>query len=369
MKVSTSTTILRLIVFTFTLLSLPNVAFHVSHHKFSKISFESSMVFAATADTKALDSLYQAAKKDGRAVFWGPTDPDEIAPIIAAFKKQFPGIEVTHFEIQPNEFTQRFAAEGRAGRAPEADILELGPREIAVLRERDLLQRHNDWATLFGLSASEIYGDGIGVSYHDLPHIVAANTNLLKREAYPKTWDDLTDPKWKGKLIVEQRVQAIGGLGLSKGEEWLKKFAAGLKSQNPIYVRGGTTSFNQLLSGQAPLTIGPYLHQVIIAKKKGAPADLVPLSPMLVSPRLVGIHTKAQHPNAGKLFAGWLATPSAQKVIEAASSRSVVNPSSGTQGAELLKKHGIELIIDNDKIARKRVALEELVQEILSVRR
>ncbi len=369
MKVSMLRTILRLIVFTFILPLFPNVAFQVSHQKFSNASFEPSLVFAATADSKALDNLYQAAKKEGRAVFWGPTDPGEIAPIIAAFKKEFPGIEVTHFEIQPNEFTQRFVAESRAARAPEADVLELGPREIAVLRERDLLQRHNDWATLFGLSATEIYGDGIGVSYHDLPHIVAANTNLLKREAYPKTWDDLTDPKWKGKLIVEQRVQAIGGLALSKGEEWLKQFAVRLKSQQPIYVRGGTTSLNQLLSGQAPLTIGPYLHQVIIAKKKGAPADLVPLSPMLVSPRLVGIHAKAPHPNAGKLFAGWMATPSAQKIIEAASSRSVVSPSSGTEGAELLKKHGIELIMDNDKIAQKRVALEELVQEILGVRR
>lgn len=326
------------------------------------------LVFVGDSNA-SLDQLYQAAKKDGRVVFWGPTDPDQIAPVIAAFRKQFPGIEVTHFEIQPNEYTQRFAAEARAGRAPEADIFELGPREIAVLRERGLLQRHNDWAALFGLSASEVYGDGIGVSYHDLPHIVAANTNLLKKETYPKTWDDLTDPKWKGKLIIEQRVQAIGGLGLSKGEEWLKQFAAGLKSQQPIYVRGGTTSFNQLLSGQAPLSIGPYLHHVIGAKKKGAPADLVPLSPMLVSPRLIGIHAKAQHPNAGKLFAGWLATPSAQKVVEEASSRSIVSPNSGTEGAEILKRHRIELIIDNDKIARKRVELEKLVQEILGVRR
>ena len=44
-------------------------------------------------------------------------------------------------------------------------------------------------------------------------------------------------------------------------------------------------------------------------------------------------------------------------------------PSSGTEGAELLKRHRIELIIDNDKIAQKRVALEKLVQEILGVRR
>jgi iron(III) transport system substrate-binding protein len=330
--------------------------------------FSLLLVFVGESNA-SLDQLYQAAKKEGRVVFWGPTDPKEIAPVIAAFKKQFPGIEVAHFEIQPNEYTQRFAAEARAARAPEADIVELGPREIAVLRERDLLQRHNDWAAVFGLSPADVYGDGIGVSYHDLPHIVAANTNLLKKDAYPKTWDALTDPKWKGKLIVEQRVQAIGGLGLAKGEEWLKKFAAGLKSQQPIYVRGGTTSFNQLLSGQAPLTIGPYLHHVIGANKQGAPADLVPLSPMLVSPRLIGIHAKAQHSNAGKLFAGWLATPPAQKIIEEASSRSIVSPNSGTEGAELLKRHKIELIIDNDKIAQKRVALEKLVQEILGVRR
>jgi len=359
--------LIRVVVFSFILLSLPTTAFYLGQQKFSETRFGPGSVFAATADNKGLDSLYQAAKKEGQVVFWGPTDPEHIAPVAAAFKREFPGIEVIHFEIQPPEYTQRLVAEAQGGRAPEADIIELGPREIVALKERGLLLTFTDWQLLFSIPKQHVYGGGIGVTFYDLPHIVAANTNLLKRADYPKTWDDLLNSKWKGKIIVEQRLQNVGGLGLVKGEEWLVKFATGLKNQQPIYVQGGTPAFNQLVGGQAPISIGPYLHHVLEAKKKGQPADLIPLSPMLVSPRPTGVLSKAKHPNAGKLLAGWLSTPPAQKILEDASSRGSASPGSGTQTAELLRKSGIELIVDNESIAVKRVEFEKLMQKVMGI--
>lgn len=367
MNVSIPQTIIRLIVFTFVLLSLPNTTSYLGRQEFSETIFGSGTGFAATVDNKALDSLYQTAKKEGQVVFWGPSDPEHIAPVAAAFKRQFPGIEVIHFEIQPPEYTQRLVAEAQGGRTPEADIIELGPREIVALRERGLLFTFGDWQSLFGLPKEHIHGGGIGVTFYDLPHIVAANRNLLKRADYPKTWDELLNPKWKGKIIVEQRLQNVGGLGLAKGEDWLVKFATGLKNQQPIYVQGGTPAFNQLVGGQAPISIGPYLHHVLGAKKKGEPADLIPLSPMLVSPRPTGVLSKARHPNAGKLLAGWLSTPPAQKILEDASSRGAASPGSGTQTEELLRKSGIELIVDNESIAVKRVDFEKLMQKVMGI--
>jgi iron(III) transport system substrate-binding protein len=318
---------------------------------------------------KGLEDLYQAAKKEGQAVFWGPTDPQHVGPAIAAFKRQFPGVEVSHFEIQPPEYTQRLIAEAQAGRVPEADLIELGPREIVALQGRGLLRSFDDWQSLFGLPAAHVYAGGVGVTFYDLPHIVAANSKLLPSSEYPKSWDDLLNPKWKGKIIVEQRLQNVGGLGLVKGEEWLLKFAAGLKNQQPIYVQGGTPAFNQLLGGQAPISIGPYLHHVLGAKRKGQPADLIPLSPMLVSPRPTGVLAKARHPNAAKLFAGWLSTPPAQKILEQASSRGSATPGSGTQTEQLLRESGVELIVDNEKIASKRVEFERLMQKAMGITR
>ena len=327
------------------------------------------LALAQEKENKPLNALYQSAKKEGRVVIWGPTDPAHINPVIAAFKREFPGIEVVTFEIQPPEYTQRLVAEALAGRAPEADVIELGPREILVLNARGILQTHRDWGSLFGTSSSNIHADGIGVTFYDLVHIVAANTNLVKKQDYPKTWDDLLDPKWKGKIILEQRLQNVGGLGVAMGEDWLKRFATGLKNQQLIFVRGGTPAFNQLVSGQASISIGPYIHHVLGGKKKGAPADIIPVSPLLVSPRPVGVLAKAQHPHAGKLLAGWLSTPTAQQILEKASSRGAADPDSGTETAKLLKELGVKLIVDNDKIAQRRVELEKLMQEWMGIRR
>ena len=359
--------LMRLMVLNLALLLLAPAMHGPRDRHFGEKGAGSGGVFAATIDSKALDSLYQAAKKEGQVVFWGPTDPEHIAPVAAAFKRQFPGIEVTHFEIQPPEYTQRLVAEAQAGRTPEADIIELGPREIVALKGRGLLLTFTDWQLLFGLPREHVYGGGIGVTFYDLPHIVAANTNLLKRADFPKTWDELLSPKWKGKIILEQRVQNVGGLGLVKGEDWLVKFATGLKNQQPIYVQGGTPAFNQLVGGQAPISIGPYLHHVLGAKKKGEPVDLIALSPMLVSPRPTGVLSKARHPNAGRLLAGWLSTAPAQKILEDASSRGSASPGSGTQTAELLRKSGVELIVDNESLAVKRVEFEKLMQKVMGI--
>lgn len=317
----------------------------------------------------ALRDLHESAKKEGRAVYWGAIDPAHFSPLVAAFKRQFPGVEVDTFEIQSDDIVQRLIAEARAGRLPDADIVEVLPRHIIALQNRQLLKPHSDWGALFGLSSDEIYGDGVGIMVYGLVYIVAANTKLLEKSDYPKTWDDLLDPRWRGKLIIEQRVRGIGGLALVRGEEWLKKLVVGLKAQNPIFTRGGTTAFNQMLSGQAPLCIGPYLHQVVEARDKGSPADWVPLSPVIIDPKLMVLHARARRPNAGKLFAGWLATPSAQKILEEVSGRASFAPNSGTKTAELLKRAGVELIVENEKIADRRVELEKLVQQLLGVRR
>jgi iron(III) transport system substrate-binding protein len=359
--------LMRLMLLNFVLLLLAPAAYRSGDQHLSERAAGWGAVFGATSDSKALDSLYQAARKEGQVVFWGPSDPEHIAPVAAAFKRQFPGIEVTHFEIQPPEYTQRLVAEAQAGRTPEADLIELGPREIIALKGRGLLLTFTDWQALFGLPKEHVYGGGIGVTYYDLPHIVAANTNLVKRADFPKTWDDLLQPKWKGKIILEQRLQNVGGLGLAKGEDWLVKFATGLKNQQPIYVQGGTPAFNQLVGGQAPISIGPYLHHVLGAKKKGEPVDLIPLSPMLVSPRPTGVLSKARHPNAAKLFAGWLSTAPAQKILEDASSRGSASPGSGTQTAELLRTSGVELIVDNESVAGKRVEFEKLMQNVMGI--
>jgi len=139
--------------------------------------------------------------------------------------------------------------------------------------------------------------------------VQAYNTKLVKKETLPKTYRDLLDPKWKGKLGVEGKdedwfasvVDVMGG-----GETGLK-FFRDLMATNGLSVRQGHTLLNNLvISGEVPLALNVYNYMPEQAKKKGAPIDWFALEPAIARSNGVGVARHAPHPNAARLFYDYL---------------------------------------------------------------
>ena len=125
------------------------------------------------------------------------------------------------------------------------------------------------------------------------------NTKLVKKESLPKTYKDLLDPKWKGKLGIEGKdedwfasvVDVMGG-----GETGLK-FFRDLMATNGLSVRQGHTLLNNLvISGEVPLALNIYNYMPEQAKKKGAPIDWFALEPAIARSNAVGVARHAPHP-------------------------------------------------------------------------
>ena len=139
--------------------------------------------------------------------------------------------------------------------------------------------------------------------------VQAYNTKLIKRESLPKTYKDLLDPKWKGKLGIEGKdedwfasvVDVMGG-----GETGLK-FFRDLVATNGLSVRQGHTLLNNLvISGEVPLALNIYNYMPEQAKKKGAPIDWFAIEPAIARSNGVGVARHAPHPNAALLFYEYL---------------------------------------------------------------
>ena len=140
----------------------------------------------------------------------------------------------------------------------------------------------------------------------------AYNTKLIKKESLPKTYRDLLDQKWKGKLGVEGKdedwfasvVDVTGG-----GENGLK-FFRDLVATNGLSVRQGHTLLNNLvISGEVPLALNIYNYMPEQAKKKGAPIDWFAIEPAIARSNGVGVARHAPHPNAAMLFYEYLLGP------------------------------------------------------------
>lgn len=312
-------------------------------------------------------ALYNKAKQEGEVMFWGPTDSPEMDKIAAAFNKKFPGITVKHFEITSGELVPKVILSARSGKA-EVDVVEGAMDTLAPLESRGLVNKHDDWTDIVKLPEGAVLDGGQLVAWYNLAHPIAYNTGMLPAAQAPKTWDDLLDPKWKGKIIVEARAKPFGYLGLAWGEQKLLAYVKKLKAQEPIYAKGGTTTATSLIAGQAPIAIGSYAYKIeLYQRKKHAPVDWV--APDVLGASQFGLATikGAKHPAAAQLFAAWLASPEGLKVMYEVNGRGSVRAGSGSRIADKIEKAGSKLIIEDAKNSEEENRLEKEVAKALGV--
>jgi len=299
----------------------------------------------------AITQLYNTAKKEGTVVIWGPTDAIVYEKMQEVLDKQYPGIKIEHFESIPEPLVQRIIAESQAGKPAAVDIIQSGSlRALRPLIDRDMLASYLGWEKDFGLDA--VYANHRFVGAYNLTLPIAYNTKMVSAQEAPKTWEDLADPKWKGrKIIIEARLVPFAMLGTEWGKgkaiELTKKI---LSQQQPLIVQGGTTVANALAGGQVSLAVGTYAFTIEGLKKRGAAVDWVAVSPLPVLTSAEGVLKTAPHPNAARFFAGWMATPEGQKIRHATRGQSMeVGRNAIGNVAERIRSQKPAIILETDK--------------------
>ncbi|HWO42380.1 MAG TPA: extracellular solute-binding protein [Candidatus Eisenbacteria bacterium] len=322
---------------------------------FVMIFLTACLPIGRTATAQTLQALRNAAKAEGQVIIWSPMDVQEMQLLTEAFYKDFPGVKVNHFEIRETDYVPRIIAESRQG-IVSLDVGTTKYVAAAPLIERDLIQRHTDWTKIFkDLNPAAISKDGRFLANDDLAFIVAYNTKLVKPGDVPTSWDDLLAPKWKGKLLVEPRANAFAYLGLKWGKEKTAQYVRKLKAQNPTFVKGGTTLFQQLVAGAGEVAVGGYVHRVLQLQQEGAPIDWAKkVTPIGAMPQDIFVMKGAKHPNAAKLFSGWLASERAQNIMNQKLFRGALNAGSSYVAVREFEKHHVEIVkehLQNYKIA------------------
>lgn len=271
-----------------------------------------ALAFVATASADTAQSVYEAAKKEGKVVFW-TADPAKLTkPLVAAFNKKYPGVAVDVFQIMPGPATERAVVESRAKQLT-ADVVHTNLSYVSTLLDRDLVEPY-PWDSVFQIDPKKLLLDKRVVEYFQLCMPIVINTSLVKPGEI-KSWDDLLDPKWKGKIILEQRGMSFSIMALKLGPEKTFKLLRGIVQNKPIIVRGGKPTIEALASGQASIAIGTYASRAVLYKEDGAPVDWARVGPIPTMEWVAMPLKGAAHPNAARLFVSFLTTPEAQKVI------------------------------------------------------
>lgn len=246
--------------------------------------------------------LVEAAKKEGALTVYTSIPTADMKKITAAFEKKY-GITVSVWRAGPDTVLNRAVTEARGGKF-DFDIAAINAIEMESLHREKLLQEVKSPYTK-DLIPEAIRPHKEWVATRINVFVQAYNTNKIKKEELPKTYQDLLDPKWKGHLgIVEEDIEYFAEIVQSMGQEKGLKFWKDLVATNGLSVRNGHTVLAQMVaSGEVPLGLTVYSYKMDQLKNKNkAPVDWFTLDPVIALPGGVGVSRKAPHPNAAVLF-------------------------------------------------------------------
>jgi iron(III) transport system substrate-binding protein len=245
--------------------------------------------------------LVDAARKEGELMVYTSVPVDDMAVLGAAFEKKY-GVKVKVWRAGSEKVLQRSVTEARANRF-DVDVVETNGPEMESLHREKILQEVKS-PYLADLIAPAIlpHHDWVGTRLNIFA--LAYNTGRVKKADLPKTYQDLLNPKWKGKLGVEaEDLDWFAGVVSEMGEAKGTKLFRDIVATNGLSVRKGHTLLTNLVaSGEVPLALTVYNYKAEQMKNKGAPIDWFTIAPAIARPNGVGVTKHAPHPNAAVLF-------------------------------------------------------------------
>ncbi len=244
------------------------------------------------------ERLLEAAKKEGGLLVY---HSHPITTIMAAFTKKY-GIKVNAWRSNSEAVLQRLTTEARGGRF-EADIMQSTGLETEAAHREGLLQEVRspylaDLIPQVLQAHKEWVGMGVDV------WTAAYNTAKVKKDELPKRYEDLQDPKWKGRLGIEANNHPWFGTLLSVlGEEQGSKIFNNIVSTNGISARKGHSLLTTMVaSGEVPLALTVYNWNPEQLKVKGAPIEGWLIQPVIATHITIAMLKRSPNPASAILF-------------------------------------------------------------------
>jgi len=269
---------------------------------------------ATYAGPDRLQRLVDGAKREGELSIYTSGQAADLGAVVEAFDKKY-GIKTSLWRAGSEAVLNRALQENRAGRFT-LDIVETNGPELESMSREQILQkvespRHADLIA----PAIRPHGEWVGTRLNVF--VQAYNTKLVKKEELPKTWEELTDPKWKGRLGIEQEDSDwLAGILAELGEEPGVKLFKRIVETNGISSRKGHTLLTQLVaSGEVPLALTVYNYKAEQLRREGAPIGWFTIGNAIARPNGVGVARHAPHPHAALLFYDFELSPEGQQII------------------------------------------------------
>jgi len=288
-----------------------------------------------------LKALYDKAKAEGEVVFKGGLEDYVKSDLATAFAQDYPCIKVTHAVVPNPQVPPQIITEATANKI-STDVGFGNVTDVIPLDERGILLQY-DWGKLVDPNGQAEFDNKL-LHMYDTVSVLGYNTDVLKGDAVPKTWDDLLNPRFaNGKMGFTSEAGAVfGGAFLDRGENETLAFLDKLKLQKPVYTSKGAEAAQKLAAGQLSIATMP-IAQFMDLKSKSAPVAMSSVGPFTVRHLNVYSVKGAPHPNAAVLFMAWTTTAKAHQILSR-TARDLMQPCNAGPSAQAICDGQVKLI-------------------------
>ena len=281
-------------------------------------AFSTQVLSAAPPASAITPALIEAAKKEGKVIWYTSVDLPLAEKVAKAFEAKYPGIAARVERSGAERVFQRIGQE-YASKIHAVDVVNSSDAAHSIVWKRDgVLEAFvpEDVAKFYPAEHKD--PDGQFASFRVWVCIIAYNTNLVKKEEAPKSFADLLDPKWKGKIVKAHPgysgtiMTATYQMQRDLGWGYFEKLAA----QNIMQVQSSADPPKRLALGERAVMADGNEYNIFQIKEKDGSVEPVYAtegSPLIVGP--TGMFKAAPNPNAARLFCNYSFTPECQQLI------------------------------------------------------
>ncbi|HEY7037705.1 MAG TPA: extracellular solute-binding protein [Methylomirabilota bacterium] len=288
----------------------------MTHHRLTIALLSLALLFSATA-AAAQDARLEAAKKEGKVVWYTSLALSSSEKVAKLFETAYPGVKVEVHRTGSQRILQRMMQE-LSSNIKNVDVVHTSDAgHYVLLKEKKLLMQYRP-AGIESFGAGFKDRDGYHFGLRATVNVIAYNTKAVPAAEAPRTWKDLLDPKWRGKLVTAHPgysgVIATHVLALVHLHGW--DYFKALAQNKPMLVQSAVDPSGVVASGERPVAVDGGDYTFYQVKKKGNPVEIVyPKEgvPLVVSPS--AITSFAPHPNAAKLFTDFIFSRDVQQVL------------------------------------------------------
>jgi iron(III) transport system substrate-binding protein len=270
----------------------------------------SSAIFAQSDHTAR---LIEGAKKEKSLLWYTALNVQDANMLTKKFEEKYPFIKTQTLRLGTFQLLTKIQTEVRA-RAFKGDVIEIAGVTGHILKKDGVFAKYTSPESRF-YPDSVKDPDGTWTSFFINTHVLVYNTNMVKKDELPKTFQEIINPKWNNKILMSEDFDIFGMMlkvmGRDKGMDFMRKLAA-----QGVGIRDGyTLAVQGVASGEAPLGLNLYGTRTEEFKSKGAPIDWIPMEFVLASLEPLAVGANAVNPNSARLFVDFLLSKEAQALM------------------------------------------------------